>query len=97
MQGRTCKMFKQVIGSQSGKRVVFRQSDALGGIEDTLGRWKETTENTRTIELTTVTLGEILETVDPAVGTRTSDDLACNVTTVEHLRAAGAEALQRAC
>jgi len=62
MQGRTCKMFKEVVHSQSGKRVVFRQSGALGGIEDTLGRWKESTENTRTIELTTVTLAEILET-----------------------------------
>ena len=62
MQDRTCKMFKDVVHSQSGKRVSFRQSDALGGIEDTLGRWKQATENTRTIELTTVTLGEILET-----------------------------------
>ena len=62
MQGRTCKLFKEVVSSQSGKRVVFRQSGALGGIEDTLGRWKEPTENTRTIELTTVTLGDILET-----------------------------------
>jgi FkbM family methyltransferase len=62
MQDRTCKMFKDVVHSQSGRRVVFRQSGELGGIEDTLGRWKEATENSRTIELTTVTLGEILET-----------------------------------
>ena len=62
MQGRTCKMFKEVVHSESGKRVVFRVSGALGGIEDTLGLWKEPTENMRTVELTTVTLAEILET-----------------------------------
>jgi FkbM family methyltransferase len=61
MQGRTCRMFKDAVHSQSGKRVLFRQSGALGGIEDTLGLWKEPTGNKPTIELTTVTLGEILE------------------------------------
>jgi FkbM family methyltransferase len=63
MEGRTCQVFKEVVFSESGKRVTFRVPDELdlGGIVDTLGRWKESTAKARTEEFTTVTLGDILE------------------------------------
>src|SRR5229473_63929 len=63
MEGRTCQVFKEVVFSEAGKRVAFRVPGDLdlGGIVDTLGRWKETTGAARTEEFTTVTLGDILE------------------------------------
>jgi FkbM family methyltransferase len=61
MQGRTCQMFRDVVYSESGKRVTFRMADALGGIDDHIGRWKEQTRTEKTVALTTLTLGEILD------------------------------------
>src|ERR1700688_183138 len=42
MEGRTCQAFKEVVFSEAGKRVTFRVPGHLdlGGIVDTLGRWK---------------------------------------------------------
>lgn len=63
MEDRTCQVFKEVVFSEAGKRVMFRVPGEpdLGGIADTLGRWKEATAAARTEEFTTVTLGDILE------------------------------------
>jgi hypothetical protein len=61
MQGRTCAMMKDVVASVSGQTVRFRQEGHLGGIEATLGKWKDAAAAAPAIELTTVTLGEILE------------------------------------
>jgi len=67
MQDRTCHMFKEVVSSEAGKRVKFWKGGDLGGIVDTLGRWKEVYAKDEMqgeapiAEFMTVTLGDILE------------------------------------
>ncbi len=61
MEGRTCKMEKEVVGSTAGRRVTFYTHSGLGGVGDTLGKWKEEAMKAPAVELTTITLGEILE------------------------------------
>ncbi len=61
MEGRRCEMVKEVVSSASGRRVTFYTHAGLGGIADTLGKWKEEASKSPAVELTTVTLGEILE------------------------------------
>jgi FkbM family methyltransferase len=63
MQDRTCQMFKEVVFSEAGKRMTFQAAGELGGIADTLGKWKDKDEVRKapTVEFTTVTLGDILE------------------------------------
>lgn len=60
MEGRTCRMVKEVVSSESGKKVQFHTHSGLGGIADTLGKWKGEASKSPAVELTTVTLGEIL-------------------------------------
>ena len=45
MQDRTCRVFKEVVFSEAGKRVKFQVAGDLGGIVDTLGLWKETQDD----------------------------------------------------
>ena len=61
MEGRTCKMEKEVVGSVSGKTVTFYRHEGLGGVGETLGKWKEQAMQAPAVQLTTVTLGEILQ------------------------------------
>jgi FkbM family methyltransferase len=61
MEGRTCEMVKEVVSSVSGQTVKFHTHAGLGGIADTLGRWKDEASKSPAVELTTVTLAEILE------------------------------------
>ena len=61
MEGRTCAMAREVVSSVSGQTVKFHTHAGLGGIADTLGKWKEEAQKSPAVELTTVTLGEILE------------------------------------
>jgi FkbM family methyltransferase len=61
MQDRTCQMFKEAVFSQAGKLVKFRAAGDYGGIEDTLGAWKDLVHETPIVEFNTVTLGDILE------------------------------------
>lgn len=61
MAGRTCEMVKEVVSSVSGQQVKFHTHAGLGGIADTLGKWKEEASQSPAVELTTVTLAEILE------------------------------------
>ena len=60
MEGRTCQMIKEVVSSVSGQTVRFHTHAGLGGIADTLGKWKEEASKSPAVELTTVTLAEIL-------------------------------------
>ena len=60
MEGRTCQMFKEVAFSHPGKTVTFRSAGDLGGVGETLGRWKTLAEQSPTVDLITVTLGDIL-------------------------------------
>lgn len=61
MEGRTCQMAKAVVSSVSGQTVKFHTHAGLGGIADTLGKWKEEASKSPAVELTTVTLAEILD------------------------------------
>jgi FkbM family methyltransferase len=60
MEGRTCRMEKVVVSSTAGQVVKFHTHPGLGGIADTLGKWKEEAEKSPAVELTTTTLGEVL-------------------------------------
>lgn len=61
MEDRTCRMLKEVVFSESGQRLKFHASGALGGIADTLGRWKDAATSGRTVEFTSTTLDDILD------------------------------------
>jgi FkbM family methyltransferase len=61
MEGRTCQMVKEVVSDAAGKVVQFHTHDGLGGIADTLGKWKEEASKAPAVELTTVTLADVLE------------------------------------
>ena len=61
MDGRTCQMFKDVVWNKSGEILVFHTAGELGGIADTLGKWKEQVIKEPAVTLTTTTLDEILE------------------------------------
>lgn len=60
MQGRTCQVFTDVVSSVAGQTVTFYTHAGLGGIGDTLGKWKEEAMKAPDVELTTTTLGDIL-------------------------------------
>src|SRR6186713_1374029 len=60
MEGRTCRMEKVVVASTAGRVVKFRTHMALGGIVDTLGKWKAEAEKSPEVEFTTTTLGDVL-------------------------------------
>ena len=61
MEGRTCRMEKVVVSSAAGQVVKFHTHSGLGGIADTLGKWKEEAAKSPAVELTTTTLGEVLD------------------------------------
>jgi len=61
MEGRTCQMIKEVVSDEAGKKVLFHTHDGLGGIANTLGKWKDEASKAPTVEMTTVTLGVVLE------------------------------------
>jgi hypothetical protein len=60
MEGRTCRMEKVVVSSVAGQTVKFHTHAGLGGIADTLGKWKSEAEKSPAVDLTTTTLGEVL-------------------------------------
>lgn len=60
MEGRTCVMEKAVVSSSAGQVVKFHTHSGLGGIADTLGKWKDEAAKSPAVELTTHTLGELL-------------------------------------
>lgn len=60
MEGRTCQMVKEVVSDTAGQKVQFHTHDGLGGIADTLGKWKAEASKAPAVELTTVTLAEVL-------------------------------------
>lgn len=61
MEGRTCRMEKVVVSSSAGQTVKFHTHAGLGGIADTLGKWKEEASKSPVVEFTTTTLGDVLQ------------------------------------
>ena len=60
MEGRTCKMFRDVVFSKAGLVIAFHTAGGLGGVADTLGEWNAQAARAPKVNLTTVTLDEIL-------------------------------------
>jgi FkbM family methyltransferase len=60
MEGRTCQVFRDVVSATAGQTVKFHTHAGLGGIADSLGKWKEEAQKSPAVELTTTTLGDIL-------------------------------------
>ena len=60
MEGRTCKMFKEVVYSKPGLLMSFHTAGGLGGVGDTLGKWNTTAAHAPTVEVRTVTLDDLL-------------------------------------
>lgn len=60
MEGRTCRMEKVVVSSAAGQTVKFHTHAGLGGIADTLGKWKAEASKSPVVEFTTTTLGQVL-------------------------------------
>ena len=60
MEGRTCVMEKVVVSHSAGQVVKFHTHSGLGGIADTLGKWKDEAQKSPAVELTTTTLAEVL-------------------------------------
>ena len=61
MQGRTCQMFPEAVDGEGGHKVQFTNAGELGGISTYLDRYKDVVKEAKTVELTTVTLGSILQ------------------------------------
>jgi len=61
MEDRRCTMVRQVVSDSSGKVVRFHTHEGLGGIADTLGKWKEEASKSPVTEFTTTTLGSVLD------------------------------------
>jgi FkbM family methyltransferase len=60
MEKRTCQVFKEVVWSTPGRVMTFQKAEGLGGLAETLDRWKEQAMKAPSVELTTVTLENIL-------------------------------------
>jgi FkbM family methyltransferase len=54
-------MVREVVSDVAGQMVKFHTHAGLGGIADTLGKWKAEAEKSPAVELPTVTLAQILE------------------------------------
>jgi FkbM family methyltransferase len=60
MSGRTCQMFQEVVWSVPGNVMTFHLADGVGGLAQTLDRWRDEAVKAPTVQLTTVTLDSIL-------------------------------------
>lgn len=60
MEGRTCQMFQEVVFSKSGVVLAFHTAGGLGGVAETLGGWNHTAARAPTVNVTTVTLIDLL-------------------------------------
>jgi FkbM family methyltransferase len=61
MEHRTCQMFQEAVDAEGGNKVEFAVAGELGGISNYLDRYRDALKGTKTVELTTVTLGNILQ------------------------------------
>ena len=60
MGKRTCQVFKEVVWSTPGRVMTFQKADGLGGLAETLDRWKDQAMKAPSVEMTTVTLDDLL-------------------------------------
>jgi hypothetical protein len=60
MEGRTCRVFRDVVFSEAGRRLTFHAAGGLGGVDDTLPAWNTTAQHAPAVEFVSVTLRDIL-------------------------------------
>ena len=60
MEGRTCRIFQEVVFSKPGLLMTFRTAGGLGGVDDTLAKWNETAARAPAVNVRTVTLDDLL-------------------------------------
>jgi len=60
MEGRTCRVYQEVVFSKAGLVMSFAQAGGLSGLSDTLAKWNEKAAQAPTVNLTTVTLDDLL-------------------------------------
>jgi FkbM family methyltransferase len=60
METRTCRVFKEVVWSTPGTVMTFHMAEGLAGLADTLDRWREEAVKAPAVEVTTVTLDDLL-------------------------------------
>lgn len=60
MDTRTCQVFKEVVWSTPGRVMTFQKAEGLGGLAETLDRWKDQAMKAPSVAMTTVTLDDIL-------------------------------------
>jgi FkbM family methyltransferase len=60
MEGRKCKILREVVFSKPGLIMPFHTAGGLGGVADTLGEGNEEAARAPTVNVTTVTLDDIL-------------------------------------
>ena len=53
MDKRTCQMFKEVVWSVPGRMMTFQKAEGLGGLAETLDRWKDQAMKAPSVEMTT--------------------------------------------
>jgi len=58
---RKCLLFREVVSRRKGDTVVFRVSGEVGGIEESLGKYRASTDKDPTVQLTTTTIADVLE------------------------------------
>ena len=61
METRTCRMFRDVVFSEAGRKMTFHQAGEVSGLAETHDTWKSVAERAPAVELTTTTLGDILQ------------------------------------
>jgi FkbM family methyltransferase len=66
MSSRKCTLFEEVVYGVAGKQITFKVAGFLSGIHDIMGSTKnwESVQQAKTVELTTVTLDDILARSD---------------------------------
>jgi FkbM family methyltransferase len=60
MEGRSCQMVKEVVSDTAGQIITFRMAGDIGGIDQALGTWKNKAQQAPAVDLTTVTLADVL-------------------------------------
>ena len=60
MEGRTCRIFEEVVFSKPDLVMAFHTAGGLGGVGDTLGVWNKAAARAPTVSVRTVTLGDLL-------------------------------------
>jgi FkbM family methyltransferase len=60
MEGRTCRVYQEVVFSEGGRVMDFRTAGGLGGIDDTLGAWNVKAARAPVVQFKTVTLDDLL-------------------------------------